>query len=818
MRKNFTPAFLVAASFFVSSNAWADGSHTVSLRSEKAAWATSSQSFAMSDIAAELGTDAATLYSEIQTWKNNGFASDLFTLGAADGTWSANHGTAGDGAFYIGDDGTFHDGWSDAAAYCRLDYDEENITITMGQTGVFDLGDIKCNVALNLNGQIVTFDATLTIFVPEIDKEPVTSMSSLNIVGRYTYKTTVEPHSNWEVDEAPVKVEGICEALGIDPEYMQSHFTPMIYAKSFDSDSYTWSETLAHDFTATPTPGFWFNSGVYVEGVEEMSKELTHGGWLNTKTNMVYITSLSFDAATETINGNIGQYPDAWALGDNHTADIYIVYGDKAYVITYDITANVALDNTIDKYTNVGEETINLGRDPRKGWTELDDVELDTVKITSAFGPDVKFDDLTLYAADKYGNLTNTYTADAPGFWFSANGEVKSYTAGTQSFFVDLVSDTIRTDEEHPEIYTVKKKLSIGNMPDVFKGGEACTTTFYLINGDKYYAFNVNMTIDKPSYTIETCEVTDVDLNVKLVPDASAWQVGTTDVAYLNDVIGTTQGVFYGVNANNEITDAYSVAEATNTGGGGFWMSAADENGMAYAATYSDDGAYAIWYYNNVITWFNNPGKVQAGEVHYGTFYLANLWDGKAAKINLTIKYVNKIVEVKTDGEESIAVATRSEDGEGYSSTTVDLSKCAETLECTIDDIIMNAEWSVIDADGNETAGNFADGFGYAFNKDGYAVGEDEEQALFVGFFDDELRAYAVDDVDGRFDVVLLAKYNEKTYAFNVSVMSQEAVGISDAATPAHASDNAFYDLGGRQLTKAAKGIVINSGKKVMAK
>ena len=129
----------------------------------------------------------------------------------------------------------------------------------------------------------------------------------------------------------------------------------------------------------------------------------------------------------------------------------------------------------------------------------------------------------------------------------------------------------------------------------------------------------------------------------------------------------------------------------------------------------------------------------------------------------------------------------------------------------------MNAEWFVIDADGNETTGEFVNDFGYAFNKDGYAVAEGEEQALFVGFFDNELRAYAVDDVDGRFDVTLLAKYNDKTYAFNVSVMSQTAVGIKDAKTN-NASANALYDLGGRKLANAAKGIVINGGKKLMAK
>lgn len=52
------------------------------------------------------------------------------------------------------------------------------------------------------------------------------------------------------------------------------------------------------------------------------------------------------------------------------------------------------------------------------------------------------------------------------------------------------------------------------------------------------------------------------------------------------------------------------------------------------------------------ITWFNNPGFNQIGENNYGTFYLANLWDGKAVKLNVSIKYVANIVTIPLAGEE----------------------------------------------------------------------------------------------------------------------------------------------------------------------
>ena len=817
MKKLFTTIMLFVATVMMCNRAWADGQHTINMQSENAAWATSSTDFQMSDIAAELGTDAATLYNAILAWKGASYASDLFCLKMEDDTWSYNHGSAADGAFYIGQDGSFHDGWGDAAGYCRLDYTEETLSITIGQTGSVEKGDIKCVVSLNYGGQTVVFDATLSIIVPEIDKTPVTTISDLEIVGRTKYTHTMQPDETWAAETNSIPVAGIASLLDIDPAYMEENFSAMLYAKHYSSNNESWDAELAHKFTATPNPGFWFNKGVFDEESQQESAELTHGEWLGTAENICFIVSLAYDSQSETVNCGIGQYPGAWALGDNHTADIYIVYGSKAYVITYDLTVDVNQDNTIEKYNNVGSEDITINRDPRGSWFELDSIKLDTAKILELFGDDVKFDDLTLFGEDKYGNITNAYTADAPGFWFTPEGAVKGFENGVASFYVDLITDTIVADPEQPENFTIERMLAIGNIPDMFKGGEACTARLFLMNGEDYYTINLTVNINSPAYTIQTCEIVEeVNINVKLVPTTSSWQTGTTDVTFLNDIIGTTSGKFYGINASGEYTDAYSVSEATTYGGGGFWMSEADETGTAYAAGYSSTGAYAIWYYNNTITWFNNPGFNQIGENNYGTFYLANLWDGKAVKLNVSIKYVANIVTIPLAGEEDITAAARSEEG-SFSITKVDLNACTAALECTLEELYTEAEWFILDEEGNETLDNFQDDLGYIFNKDGYPTSE-EDMTFAAGFFEDELHVFVFneEDVENTYTTVLYAKFNEKTYAFNITIMSPEAVGISSTKVIKPESTRTFHISG--RAASAVDDIMIRNGKKYIAR
>ena len=63
---------------------------------------------------------------------------------------------------------------------------------------------------------------------------------------------------------------------------MEENFSAMLYAKHYSSNNESWDAELAHKFTVTPNPGFWFNKGVFDEESQQESAELTHGEWLGT--------------------------------------------------------------------------------------------------------------------------------------------------------------------------------------------------------------------------------------------------------------------------------------------------------------------------------------------------------------------------------------------------------------------------------------------------------------------------------------------------------------------------------------------------------
>ena len=60
-------------------------------------------------------------------------------------------------------------------------------------------------------------------------------------------------------------------------------------------------------------------------------------------------------------------------------------------------------------------------------------------------------------------------------------------------------------------------------------------------------------------------------------------------------------------------------------------------------------------------------------------------------------------------------------------------------------------------------------------------------------------------------------KFNNWFYAFNINLVPEETyTGISEVKTPAQ--NNVMYDLMGRRIQKAVKGMYIMNGKKYFAK
>lgn len=698
------------------------------------------------------------------------------------------------------------------------DIEEDRLSFTICQvpSNAFPKGVTAHGiVSINLNGGKATFEFTFTVIYPDgIDKEPVTDLSKLTIAGETTYEIIQElkqASNEWGSEYYWISINGAAEALGMTSEYMQQVFKDMLFVKEFNEEVNDWGG-LSNNGSAVPAPGFYFCGGVQFEGEEEESMECRNGGYRDN--NIFWIMGMQYvdDENGQWLYCGIGQTLNAMKPGQTRYGDVYLVYGEKAYIIHLALT--VPNMTPITDLTKVGGQIWTVTeRDPRKTWTELEYLNLNLDSIAALFtvqmGKAVTPEDFVLTGNNASGGITTGYTADnsdenhVHGFWMTPEGIVQSYSDA--AFYVNY--------------YDADARMGLGNKPNAFNGGEMCTGSVYLVvDGTHYYEVKVDMSIMRPQYTFEECEIIDYDLTVKLVPSESVWEIGQTFMQDAEMTLGNS-GILYGVAADGSVTTAYSVSEA-NGGktGGGFWMSPEDENHYAYAASYTGDGAFAMWYYESYIHWFTVPSLRQPGEYSTAVFYIADLWNGKALKLNVTLRFVDKIVEIKPVAEEDLVLNARNSTGDDFDEVALNLSRCCKELVCTEDELLENGVWKVMDKTGELTDANFDDMYGFAFNEKGEAI-EDIEQAVFtLGFIEGGIRSWVVDDanVNNVYKTVLYMEYNNKLYAFNITIGKDDSAVKGIDADPV--KNSRIYDLAGREVKQPTKGFYIQNGKKFFVK
>ena len=126
----------------------------------------------------------------------------------------------------------------------------------------------------------------------------------------------------------------------------------------------------------------------------------------------------------------------------------------------------------------------------------------------------------------------------------------------------------------------------------------------------------------------------------------------------------------------------------------------------------------------------------------------------------------------------------------------------------------------VRDADGNLTSDNFDSIYGFSFDENGVAVADMDDATFTVGYTEDgTMRAYVFsdDNLDKVYNTVLYARYNNRYYAFNITIGDEDAVAIKTVDTE-NVKSQRIYDLSGREVTAPSKGIYIRNGKKFIVK
>lgn len=774
--------------------------------------------FSLSEVCGVIGCTTGQLTDALDAWKaaaggdTNAYeVNELFeVVGSSAGNHSEQY-----GGYMMDIDGNIAY-WTTGAVWgvyiYSWDLAEDKLVLCVDQnpTNPIPEGGV-CHgiISIGLYGGKATFELTLRMVEQDkIDKVAETDLERLEIVGETSVSMEQEPNTQWLNFSYQIPTAGIADSLGIDQAYMEDMFKQMVFAKQWDASYEKWGG-LTSEGAATPSPGFYFSGGIIPEGEDVEIQECTNAPYSDG--DLFWIANLQYDATNDQVTCYVGQYPNGMKLNETRKADIYIVYGNKAYIIHYTFTVQNPPQTPITDLKKAGEETWTIElRDPRKTWSELEYHNLDMDAIVAAIskeaGVEVSASDLKFMANNKYGGITNTFTADnyegVYGYWMSQEGIVGGYSDAYTCYYIDYIEATEEAGAQ----------LGLGNKPNYFDGGEKATgSVFFVYNDEIYYEVKLDMGVMLPEYTFETCKQVEYNLNVKLVPSASSWEIGKTDMAAVEAILGTNAGVLYGVTPSGTLTTAYSVSEASQ-GGGGFWMTPQDENGTAYSDWYSGEGAFAMWYYNSKITWYTNPGHRQPGETSNATFYIMNNWDGIVVKLNVNIKFVDHIVNITTVGEEDITILGRGAEGDYYE-TELDLTKCCEQLICSKEELLENGKWMVINEAGELAEGNFDEIYGYGFNEDGDCVENLDDAVFTLGNTVDGFHAFIVndEDVSKEFQTTLYMMYNNKLYGFNFTVTGS-VTGIKSVKTE---KSNKTFDLTGREVKSPSKGIYIVNGKKV---
>jgi hypothetical protein len=213
---------------------------------------------------------------------------------------------------------------------------------------------------------------------------------------------------------------------------------------------------------------------------------------------------------------------------------------------------------------------------------------------------------------------------------------------------------------------------------------------------------------------------------------------------------------------------------------------------------------------------------VALGDVFHFPIFLVNEENGKMVTFNFTYSIVESVVEIEEAGSEDILLPV-SEEG---AAVTIDLAKAAEALGTTVDDLVEGRFLHGMTADGSYGAGvSVYDGL--SFNAKGVSTMTEADVFMYFGIEANEdgktgtLTTYSIGAVPDDFSAMGLMCFlvEGKRYVYNVKFVSEKAItdGIS-FSTSQPLNFSTIFDLQGRKLQSAKRGLYIQNGRKYIVK
>ena len=773
--------------------------------------------FKLTEVAQALETDTATFAKAYNTWQDaeTWEGENLFWLIGANDV-ATDEPTADGKGFWMTAEGeriVYGEGavWF---AFALVDVENDVFSINCGQMpNVMKAGDSgHAKFQLRFNGKSVNFDVTLNVVEkPVVDiPKPELEWGKLTIVDEITKDVTQKPRSGYDADKVEVNLTDALSKLGVSGDLLKDELSQLLFAKkAYVTEDAVMGALMSDSLTnesSAGAPGFWLRNVSDAEG----NPTFECGRFAYDGDDCFYAEAFAFDAETGILSCNLGQMPNKLKGGNTYFADIYIVYGDKAIKIRYNLILPEVKVGTLEDYEKAGEHTVRVEMEPAESYdTKNFSIGIET--MVNALGCELgEIDDF--YMLDSEIDFATSKNQEGVGYWVSMEGKVVNWGDNAMFYITPKADDY--------------SKFGIGQYPGHMNEGDSARATLYFVAGSKYYQLNIDLVIVAAKQVDVVFEsVAQRSIEVQQVPGDYAWTSGVEiPEEWVEQQIGTADWVLYALaklnddGSEKEGNDRYSKSY-TCTPYPGFWMDAEGRNvgwnqtptrvGITVA---SPEGKFSL---------MQHPG-VTLGDVFRFPIFLVNEENGKMVTFNFTYSIVESVVEIEEVGSEEIVLPVSNSD-EG-ASTTIDLSGVLKAYDITLDALANGQYLHGITADGTYGSGvSLYDGL--AFTDKGVCVTEDP----FM-FFDAELNedgksitlttcatAEVADDFTAIGTICFLV--DGKRYVFNVKFVSENIfTGITEHRTVPHTSLSALYDLQGRKVVKAQRGLYIQNGRKYMVK
>ena len=765
--------------------------------------------FTLTEVAAALQTDTATLAAALDAWYNYDAESgaekpaDMFFLKSGDNLL-ADYNTTAPGGFWmtrecgLGSYGVdavfFEDIWFDVAEdFFGIQLGQFPDSLAAGATltpsFVFAYGDKQA-----------TFD--ITYVVKPLPETPAVELdiTKLEIVGNAEVTTEQYPRINYNSSAVYVNIAGAAAKLGIDNEILSLILTKSLYKARVDETYQTKIDSL----TLATNNGGWGRE-VLDMATGDTLPEVCAAPWSDK--DQYYMDTWAFDPATDTLSCYIGQYPYNLQAGDKYYTNVYIVYGNKAFVVKYNV--NIVEDpnaggNNKDEMTKVGTEVIVVEQQPKTDYsTSAIYVNVDSIAglLGCATG------EMTLMAIDNNDELSTSSTANNGGFWMTQGGVICAW--GTNAYF--FVEPAASNDYS---------QLNIGQYPSRAVIGEEAKTILYLVAGNKYFELDITLKIEKgASVEVEFESVATRSYVVQALDENYTWSTKSANIPFadIDNLIGTVEPVLYALNVDSiaeqtgeKYTKNYTMGEKP-----GFWLNEEGRQAAWGSAPWGITGLNSTSE-NFVIQCIQMEGFGVAGDSYTGEFYLVNEETGKMITIKLTYQIVDELVDSEIVGEEWINLPVSMNDN----LVDFDFAKVATALGLESVEALFDGYY----AKGMKADGTYSDGVdivnnGLSFN----ASGAFEEYAAIGVLVTEDYKqflTYSNDDIEGTFklEITMCFEIDSKSYVIHITLLDETSYAEGIESINADNKVGKIYNLQGQEVAAPAKGIYIMNGKKVVIK